>query len=133
MYSDTIFNSAAERRARHHLRARHRLSAAGLPGDSCRANYYEQVPLGQLPPRNVQVFDPQPADARATSSCRSATSGRSRTGLALSVDYVNNRGEHLIRRIDTNAPVVGACRRPALGGRRRCDPPDRAGGRQASA
>ena len=72
-------------------------------------NYYPSdryagtVP-SQLPPRNVQVFDP---------NLKSPWNQQFSIGyvcqitkdLAVSADYVNNRGHNLIRRIDINAPT----------------------------
>ena len=100
------------------------------------SNYYEQVPLGQLPPRNVQVFDPRlqtPRNRQLSLGYVRQVTNR----LALSADYVNNRGDHLIRRIDTNAPSsvpAGVLRSVAAADATRTDrargrrlPPDRAG------
>jgi hypothetical protein len=61
------------------------------------------VPTSRLPPRNVQVFDPALVSPRN----QQLSLGYVREvapGLALSVDYINNKGHNLIRRIDTNAP-----------------------------
>jgi hypothetical protein len=62
------------------------------------------VPTGQLPPRNVQIFDPNLVSPRnqqlSIGYVRELTAG-----LALSVDYISNKGSDLIRRIDTNAPA----------------------------
>jgi hypothetical protein len=70
-----------------------------LPRDA-----YENVPTDQLPPRNVQIFDPNLASPRN----QQLSIGYVRElaqGLAVSVDYINNKGSNLIRRIDTNAPA----------------------------
>ncbi|MGE3958168.1 MAG: TonB-dependent receptor [Vicinamibacterales bacterium] len=70
-----------------------------LPRDA-----YQGVPLSQLPPRNVQVFDPNlqsPSTAQASAGYVLTAPG----GVAVSVDFVHARGRHLIRRIDTNAPA----------------------------
>jgi len=62
------------------------------------------LPVGQLPPRNVQVFDP---------NLRSPWTEQVSVGYLLSLpadvsvglDYVHTRGRNLIRRVDINAPV----------------------------
>ena len=95
-----------------------------LPRDA-----YQNVPTSQLPPRNVQVFDP---DLRSPRN-QQLSLGYVREvapGLALSVDYINNKGSDLIRRIDTNAPAsVPPGVHPIRRGRR-CDATDRAGRRR---
>lgn len=64
----------------------------------------ERLPLAQLPPRNVQLSDPELRSPRTEQV--SAGYLVSLTGdLALALDYVHSRGRHLIRRIDTNAPT----------------------------
>lgn len=64
----------------------------------------DNVPLDQLPPRNVQVFDPNLRSPRneqlSVGYVLALTSD-----MAVSFDYVFNRGFNLIRRIDTNAPA----------------------------
>ncbi len=70
-----------------------------LPRDA-----YQNVPVGQLPPRNVQVFDSDLVSPRN----QQVSIGYVREvvpGLALSVDYINNKGSNLIRRLDVNAPA----------------------------
>jgi hypothetical protein len=70
-----------------------------LPRDA-----YQGVPVSQLPPRNVQVFDPN----LVSPYNQQLSLGYVREmapGLAVSVDYINNKGSNLIRRIDTNAPA----------------------------
>lgn len=65
---------------------------------------YRNVPLSQLPPRNVQVFDPNlqsPSTTQTSAGYVLTAPG----GFAVSVDYVHARGRHLIRRVDTNAPA----------------------------
>lgn len=70
-----------------------------LPGDAV-AN----LPVTELPPRNVQVFDPN-----LRSPWTEQVSGgyvlSVTDDLAIAVDYVHARGRNLIRRIDTNAPA----------------------------
>lgn len=70
-----------------------------LPRDAVQG-----LPLSQLPPRNLQVFDPDLQSPRT----EQASAGYVVTlaaDTALAVDYVHSRGRHLIRRIDTNAPA----------------------------
>ncbi len=65
---------------------------------------FEQVDLGALPPRNVQVFDP----GLRSPWTRQISIGYQRQlpgGVSVGADYVNARGMNLIRRIDTNAPA----------------------------
>lgn len=68
------------------------------------ATAFSTLSVTQLPPRNVQMFDP---------ALRSPWTGQMSAGyvlsitddLTLAVDYVHSRGYNLIRRIDTNAPA----------------------------
>ncbi len=65
---------------------------------------FRGLPVSQLPPRNVQVFDPDlqsPRTAQASAGYVVSLSN----DVALAVDYVHSRGRHLLRRIDTNAPT----------------------------
>ncbi|MGE3705491.1 MAG: TonB-dependent receptor [Vicinamibacterales bacterium] len=72
---------------------------ATLPRDALQG-----LPVSQLPPRNVQVFDPALRSPRTTQlSVGWAVSVTETLGLAL--DVVHSRGRHLIRRIDVNAPA----------------------------
>ncbi|MEP7117797.1 MAG: TonB-dependent receptor, partial [Acidobacteriota bacterium] len=64
---------------------------------------FQNLPVSQLPPRNVQVFDPHlqnPSTAQASAGYVFTAPG----GLGVSLDYVHARGRHLIRRVDINAP-----------------------------
>lgn len=77
--------------------------APAFPTYYSASKYAGTVP-SQLPPRNVQVFDP---------NLKSPWNQQFSIGyvyeiskdLAVSADYVNNRGHNLIRRIDINAPT----------------------------
>ncbi len=70
-----------------------------LPRDT-----FQNLPVSQLPPRNVQVFDP---------SLRSPWTEQVSAGyvltadddLAIAIDYVHSRGRNLVRRVDSNAPA----------------------------
>lgn len=103
VYSDTIFNGPNGGA----------IGVTFVPGtafappvfpNAFPANYYQGVPLDQLPPRNVQVFDPN----LHSPWTRQISVGYQRElpwDVSVSVDYVNSRGYGLIRRIDTNAPA----------------------------
>ena len=67
-------------------------------------DYFQGVPIDQLPPRNVQVFDPE----LHSPWTRQVSIGYQRElpwNVSFAVDYVNARGYGLIRRIDSNAPA----------------------------
>lgn len=72
---------------------------ATLPRDAMNG-----LPLSQLPPRNVQVFDPTLRSPRTEQISAGYVFSVSDT-LGLAVDVVHARGRNLIRRIDVNAPV----------------------------
>lgn len=63
----------------------------------------EGLPLSQLPPRNVQVFDPNLRSPRTEQVSVGYAVSLSDT-LAVAVDAVHSRGRNLIRRVDVNAP-----------------------------
>jgi hypothetical protein len=66
-------------------------------------DHYRNVPLNQLPPRNVQVFDP----SLKSPWTRQLSVGYQRElpwGVSAAIDYVHASGENLVRRIDLNAP-----------------------------
>ena len=103
VYSDTIFNNPDGGA----------LGVTFAPGTAFAPPVFPQVlsrdtiaslPTGQLPPRNVQVFDPH---------LRSPWTEQVSVGYVLSLpadisvglDYVHTRGRNLIRRVDTNAPT----------------------------
>jgi hypothetical protein len=103
VYSDTVFNSPA-------AGAIDVTFAPGTPFAPPRfpatlpPGALSNIPVSQLPPRNVQVFDP---------NLKSPWNAQFSIGYvvtlawdaALSVDYVHNSGHNLIRRIDINAPT----------------------------
>jgi len=103
VYSDTIFNNPDGGA----------LSVTFAPGtafappvfpNAYPRDHFQDVPLDQLPPRNVQVFDPALRSPRT----RQISIGYQRElpgGISVAVDYIDARGVHLIRRIDTNAPA----------------------------
>lgn len=63
-----------------------------------------QLPLAQLPPRNVQVFDPDLRSPRTEQASVGYVLTVTST-LAVAVDAVHARGRDLIRRVDVNAPA----------------------------
>lgn len=62
------------------------------------------LPVSQLPPRNVQVFDPA-LRSPWTMQVSAGYVWSPLDDLAVSVDYVRSLGRNLIRRVDTNAPT----------------------------
>ena len=62
------------------------------------------LPLSALPPRNVQVFDPN-LRSPWTEQVSVGYEVSLPAGLSLGLDYVHTRGRNLIRRVDTNAPA----------------------------
>lgn len=103
VYSDTIFNNPSGGA----------ISVTFAPGTAfppptfphqLPRDAFQGVPINQLPPRNIQVFDPELQSPRnqqvSIGYVRELTAD-----LAISVDYINNKGSHLIRRIDNNAPA----------------------------
>ena len=102
VYSDTIFNNPAGGA----------VSVTFVPGTpfvpppfptQLARDAFSSVPSGQLPPRDVQVFDPElksPWNQQVSFGYVLSVA----PDLAIAADYVHNRGYNLIRRIDTNAP-----------------------------
>ncbi len=70
-----------------------------LPRDA-----FQNLPVSQLPPRNVQVFDPN-LRSPWTEQVSAGYVLTPADGLAIAVDYVRSRGRNLVRRVDTNAPA----------------------------
>lgn len=71
----------------------------GFPADAL-----SNLPVSQLPPRNVQVFDPR-LRSPWTEQVSVGHVWSVTADLAVAVDYVHSRGRNLIRRIDSNAPA----------------------------
>jgi len=103
VYSDTIFNNPSGGAISVTFAPGTAFPPPAFPNQLPR-DAYQGVPVSQLPPRNVQVFDPQLQSPRnqqiSIGYVRELTAD-----FAVSVDYINNKGSHLIRRIDTNAPA----------------------------
>lgn len=72
---------------------------SALPRDAA-----SQLPLSQLPPRNVQVFDPNLRSPRTEQISAGYVLSVSDT-LGVAIDVVHARGRGLVRRIDVNAPA----------------------------
>ena len=103
VYSDTIFNNPDGGAISVTFAPGTPFAPPTFPNQLPR-DAYQNVPISQLPPRNVQIFDPSLRSPRN----QQLSLGYVREvapGLALSVDYINNKGSDLIRRIDTNAPA----------------------------
>ena len=103
VYSDTIFNNPDGGAISVTFAPGTPFAPPAFPNQLPR-DAYQNVPTSQLPPRNVQIFDPSLRSPRN----QQLSLGYVREvapGLALSVDYINNKGSDLIRRIDTNAPA----------------------------
>ena len=103
VYSDTIFNNPNGGAISVTFAPGTAFPPPAFPNQLPR-DAYQNVPISQLPPRNVQVFDPQLMSPRN----QQVSIGYVRelgADFALAVDYINNKGSHLIRRIDNNAPA----------------------------
>lgn len=72
--------------------------------DTLPRDAVNQLPLSQLPPKNVQVFDPHLRSPRTEQISAGYVLTLTDT-LGLAVDVVHARGRNLIRRIDVNAPA----------------------------
>jgi len=103
VYSDTIFNNPNGGAISVTFAPGTAFPPPTFPNQLPR-DAFQGVPINQLPPRNVQVFDPELRSPRnqqvSIGYVRELTAD-----LAVSVDYINNKGSHLIRRIDNNAPA----------------------------
>jgi hypothetical protein len=103
VFSDTIFNSPDGGSIAVTFAPGTAFAPPAFPSQLPR-DAYQGVPINQLPPRNVQVFDPALKSPRnqqlSIGYARELTAD-----FAVSVDYINNKGSHLIRRVDTNAPA----------------------------
>ncbi len=102
VYSDTIFNNPDGGAIAVTFAPGTPFAPPAFPSVLPR-DAFQGVPINQLPPRNVQIFDPNLVSPRN----QQLSIGYVRElapDLAVSVDYINNKGSDLIRRIDTNAP-----------------------------
>ncbi|MGE3841269.1 MAG: TonB-dependent receptor [Vicinamibacterales bacterium] len=103
VYSDTIFNDPNGGAVSVTFAPGTPFAPPTFPAQLPRTAY-QNVPLSQLPPRNVQLFDPNlqsPSTTQASAGYVLTAPG----GFSVSLDYVHARGRHLIRRVDTNAPT----------------------------
>ncbi|MEP7305716.1 MAG: TonB-dependent receptor [Acidobacteriota bacterium] len=103
VFSDTVFNNPAGGAVSVTFAPGTPFAPPAFPATLPR-DAFQNLPVSQLPPRNVQVFDPNlesPSTTQASAGYVLTATG----GLALSVDYVHARGRHLIRRVDINAPT----------------------------
>ena len=103
VYSDTIFNNPDGGAVGVTFVPGTAFAPPAFP-NAFPADYFQGVPVAQLPPRNVQVFDP----GLHSPWTRQISIGYQRElpwDVSASIDYVNARGYGLIRRIDTNAPA----------------------------
>ena len=102
VYSDTIFNNPDGGAISVTFAPGTAFPPPAFPNQLPR-DAFQGVPINQLPPRNVQVFHPDLVSPKN----QQVSIGYVRelgSDLAIAVDYINNKGSHLIRRIDTNAP-----------------------------
>jgi len=103
VFSDTLFNNPSGGAVSVTFAPGTPFAPPAFPNTLPR-DAFQNLPVSQLPPRNVQVFDP---------NLRSPWTGQVSAGyvltpadgLAIAVDYVHSRGRNLVRRVDTNAPA----------------------------
>lgn len=103
VYSDTIFNSPDGGSLAMTFAPGTAFEPPVFPNAFPR-DHFRNVALEALPPRNVQVFDPE----LRSPWTRQISVGYVRQlpwGVSFGADYVNARGYNLIRRVDTNAPA----------------------------
>lgn len=103
VYSDTIFNNPDGGAVSVTFAPGTPFAPPTFP-NTLPGNAVAGLPIGQLPPRNVQVFDPDLRSPR-TEQISVGYEVTLPWSLSLGVDYVHARGRNLIRRIDTNAPT----------------------------
>ncbi|MGD9902783.1 MAG: carboxypeptidase regulatory-like domain-containing protein [Vicinamibacterales bacterium] len=101
--SDTIFNDPNGGAVSVTFAPGTAFSPPSFP-DTVARDAVGQLPLAELPPRNVQVFDPALRSPRTEQVSIGYILSVSDT-LAVAVDAVHARGRNLIRRVDVNAPA----------------------------
>lgn len=107
VYSDTVFNNPDGGAVSVTFAPGTPFAPPAFP-ETLPRGAVDGLPLSQLPPRNVQVFDPNLRSPR-TEQVSIGYEVSLPWSVSLGLDYVHTRGRHLIRRIDTNAPAsVGA-------------------------
>ncbi len=103
VYSDTIFNAADGGGVGATFAPGTPFAPPLFPG-AFAGDAVANLPLSQLPPRNIQRFDPNLkspwTEQVSVGHVLSVTSD-----FAVAVDYVHSRGRNLVRRIDVNAPA----------------------------
>jgi hypothetical protein len=102
VYSDTIFNNPSGGALGVTFAPGTGFDPPAFPEVFPR-DHFQDVALDQLPPRNVQVFDPR----LRSPWTRQLSLGYQRElpwGVTTAVDYIYASGNNLVRRIDTNAP-----------------------------
>lgn len=103
VYSDTVFNSPDGGAASVTFAPGTPFAPPPFPAVFPR-DAFDALPLTELPPRNVQVFDPN-LQSPSTHQVSAGYVWSVTSDFAIGVDYVHSRGRNLIRRIDTNAPA----------------------------
>jgi len=103
VYSDTVFNNPDGGAASVTFTPGTPFAPPAFPSVFPRETF-DVLPLSELPPRNVQVFDPD-LQSPSTHQVSAGYVWSVTSDLAISLDYVHSRGRNLIRRIDTNAPT----------------------------
>jgi len=103
VYSDTIFNNPNGGAVGVTFAPGTPFGPPAFPAVFPR-DAFAALPVSQLPPRNVQVFDPD-LKSPWTEQVSVGHVWSATNDLAVAIDYVHSRGRNLIRRVDTNAPA----------------------------
>ena len=103
VYSDTIFNNPDGGAVNVTFAPGTPFAPPAFPSAFPR-DALADLQLLQLPPRNVQVFDPNLKSPRTEQISLGHVISLT-SDFAVAVDYVHSRGRNLIRRIDVNAPA----------------------------
>ncbi|MGE3509963.1 MAG: TonB-dependent receptor [Vicinamibacterales bacterium] len=103
VYSDTIFNGPDGGAVAVTFTPGTAFEPPAFP-DTLPRDAIQHLPVTQLPPRNVQVFDPRLRSPWAEQLSAGYGLTLSPT-LGIAADFVHTRGRNLIRRIDVNAPA----------------------------
>ena len=103
VFSDTLFNSPAGGAVSVTFAPGTPFAPPSFP-DTLPRDAFERLPVAQLPPRNVQVFDPL-LRSPWTEQVSAGYVFTPAADVAIALDYVHSRGRNLIRRVDRNAPA----------------------------